>query len=168
MSGKSTALRWMILVPCYGLSITLIHRAADAVSSRTVLLLALAAVLLIVLGTALLLPDLFRILSGFAESLYLPGGKFSKPILSYKLPEFYRREERFEEALEQYDKILAHYPRETRAWIGAIELLAEDFGSPEQAEEYYQRALRKLRRDPEALEQLRNCHRSLRATPAPQ
>jgi len=148
----------------FGLSLWLFRKSVTHPEPETGLGYALLGMLGVIVGTALLTPEIYTIITRGVDALYFPGGKLDKPLLSYKLPEFYRKEERLEEALEQYDIILEHYPREARAWIGAIELLIEDFGNRQQAESYYQRGRRKLRRDREALDQLERCWRAHSAT----
>jgi tetratricopeptide (TPR) repeat protein len=100
------------------------------------------------------------------NSFFFPGGKSSKPILSYKLPDFYRRQQRYPEALESLHRILRHYPKEARAWIGVIEVQMIDLHDPEAARQTYQRALHKLRKDRIALEDVRDCWNHLLTAPS--
>lgn len=72
----------------------------------------------------------FRLL---ADWIFFPGEHLRKPILNRKLPAHYLKEERYEEALAEYRKILKYYPEETEAWEKAIWLEAEIFGRTNEA-----------------------------------
>jgi len=156
--------RHLAVMGCFGISLWLFKKSAIDPEPETGLGYGMLGMIGVIVCAALMAPEIYTLITRAVDALYFPGGKLDKPILSYKLPEFYRKEERFEESLEQYDIILEHYPREARAWIGAVELLIEDFGNREQAEDYYQRGRRKLRRDREALDQLERCWRSHSST----
>ncbi len=160
MTFLNISSRYLGAMGFLGVSLWLFNKSATVPEPETGLGYGMLGMIGIIAGTALLTPEIYTVITRVVDGLYFPGGKLDKPILSYKLPEFYRKEERFEESLEHYDIILEHYPREARAWIGAIELLIEDFGNRRQAESYYQRGRRKLRRNREALDQLERCWRS--------
>ncbi len=162
MEEKSHLPRWIAIVGFLGLGGVLIDRAVGTESLDSYLGNIAMAICLIVIGLALVVPDVFRLIGRVVDGFFFPGGKLAKPTLSYKLPEFYRREQRFEDALRQYDLILRHYPREARAWIGAIEVLIIDFGNRAQAEDYYRRARRKLRSDRDSLDEVRRAWENLR------
>ncbi len=160
MALPSVSSRHLGAIGGLGVSLWLFKKAATDPEPETGLGYGMLGMIGIMISAALLTPEIYTVITRVVDGLYFPGGKLDKPILSYKLPEFYRKEERLEESLEQYDIILEHYPREVRAWIGAIELLIEDFGNRRQAEDYYLRARRKLRRNRQALDQLEQCWRS--------
>lgn len=148
-----TLVRWCTAVGLLGLAIHIVRgtegQGIGAMGAVTV------GVAFLVMGGLLFFPEGIRLfvspLTKLAEGLYFPGGKLDKPVLSYTLPEFYRKQHRYPEALERYDFILDHYPRELRAWLGAIDVLALHLKDWPRAQRYRERAERKLRHDPEAL-----------------
>lgn len=164
MALPSISTRLLGVVVGIGASAWCFKQATGVDESETGLGFALLGMASLVVSAALLSPEIYAIITRAVDALYFPGGKLDRPTLSYKLAEFYRKEERFTEALEQYDTILKHYPREARAWIGAIELLIEDYGHRRRAKDYYQRGRRKLRRHRSALDQLEQCWRSHNST----
>ena len=77
------------------------------------------------------------------ESIIFPGTKFNKPTLNLKLPASYVKEGRYKEALEEYRKVLKHYPDETEAYDEAIWLYTEIFEEPEEALKLFNKAKRR-------------------------
>lgn len=77
------------------------------------------------------------------DLVFSPGGRLEKPVLNLKLPAHYLKEERYEEALDEYRRILKHYPQETEAWEKAIWLEAEIFGRPAEASKLVRAARRR-------------------------
>jgi tetratricopeptide (TPR) repeat protein len=146
-------LRWLFAIGSVGLSIYLIRRGIAAGGLTASFSPILAAMILLVIGAILIAPELVAIVTkplfALADSIFFPGGKLSKPVLSYTLPEFYTKEGRFDEALDEYRKILRYYPREGQAYLGAIELLVTEFDDKGAAKELYRRARQKLRDQPE-------------------
>lgn len=146
-------LRWLFAIGSVGLSIWLIRHGIAAGGITGSFFPILAAMILLVIGAILIAPELVAIftkpLFALVDSIFFPGGKLSKPVLSYTLPEFYTKEKRYDDALDEYRKILRHYPRESRAYLGAIELLVTEFGDKEAAKELFKRARQKLRDQPE-------------------
>lgn len=137
--------RWLFALGCFGVAGWLVNLgiAGDNVDVGPFL----AAALVFALGVVSIFADLLalatRPFTAFIDSVFFPGGKAAKPTLNLKLPEYYRREGRHEEALAEYRKILKHYPGEPRAYEGAIELLVEEFGDSEAARKLYRRSQRK-------------------------
>lgn len=165
MPDKSNLPRWIAIAGIFGISGFFINKAISGENPDQYLFGVAGAILCTVVGLFLLVPDVFALIGRLTNSFFFPGGKSSKPILSYKLPDFYRREKRHREALEQYQVILRHYPREARAWIGVIEVQMVDLADTESAKRSYKRALHKLRSDGLALEELRECWNQVLATP---
>ena len=77
------------------------------------------------------------------DSVFFPGGKRSKPVLNLKLPAYYVKEQRYAEALDEYEKILKHYPDEVEAYEGAIWLYSEIFDEKGEAEKLIRKASRR-------------------------
>ncbi len=106
----------------------------------------LIAVAFLIPGLALLWPWIFRLaihpFTSFIEAIYSPKQPLEKPLLNLSLPTYYINESRYEEALEEYQKILRYYPREAEAYEKAIWLEAEIFHRPRRAIRLVRRAKR--------------------------
>jgi hypothetical protein len=93
-------------------------------------------------------PDLAAPLASYlgdlAGRLFFPEARFSKPLLSYRLAEFYTLQERTEDAVAQYEEIIRHYPRERRAYSALISLAR--LGGDERKAAKYERLM--MRRFP--------------------
>ena len=152
---KSRLPRWSTVAGLFGIGGFCINKALQTENPDQYLFGVAGAILCIVIGLFLLVPDVFALVGRLVNSFFFPGGKSSKPVLSYKLPDFYRREERYAEALDHYRRILRHYPKEARAWFGVIEVQMHDLADPEAARQTYKMALHKLRSDRLAREDLR-------------
>jgi len=59
-------------------------------------------------------------LSGRIVAFVFPDHKFSKPALTYALARRYIELERYEDAIQEYAKIIHYYPAETEAYLGII------------------------------------------------
>jgi len=77
------------------------------------------------------------------DSLFFPGGELAKPVLNLKLPRYYIEQDRFDEALIEYKRILKHYPDEVEAYEKAIWLYVTIFEEPAQARRLLARAKRR-------------------------
>lgn len=132
--------RWLFALGCFGVAGWLVKSGIDDVDVGRFL----SAALVFALGAVSIFTDLIslatRPFTAFIDSVFFPGGKPAKPSLNLKLPEYYRREGRHEEALAEYRKILKHYPDEPEAYEGAIELLMEEFGDTGTARKIYRRS----------------------------
>ncbi len=164
MTLLSRIIRWLFGIGCLGTGISLV---ADAVNWRPPVEDELAPIQgfeigdlllgmgLIVLGTVAIAPDLVRLaaspFNALVDAVFLPGGHADRPVLNLKLPAYYLREERFEEALEEYRKLIRYHPGEVEGWIGAIDLLATTFDEPRKAHRLYRKARRRFRNDAAAL-----------------
>lgn len=166
MPDKSPLPRWIAIAGFFGIAGFFINKALRTENPDQYLFGMAGAILCIVIGLFLLVPDVFGLVGRLVNSFFFPGGKSRKPVLSYKLPDFYRRNKRYREALEQYQNIVRHYPKEARAWIGVIEVQIVDLDDPEAAQQTYQRALHKLRSDRIALEDLRHHWAQIIAAPS--
>ena len=154
----SHILRWMAGCGLLGLAIWMVKRGDGALGSGT-MAVAIFSVCCLAMAGLFFFPDGRRLFMApflfMAERLYFPGGKLDKPVLSYDLPDYYRKQRRYVEALERYEIIVEHYPDEIRAWRGAIEVLGFDLGDPERAAKLLGKAQRRFRNDFDKLEQLR-------------
>ncbi|MEM7385862.1 MAG: hypothetical protein AAF514_13040 [Verrucomicrobiota bacterium] len=94
--------------------------------------------------------DLVGILSApfirMIDGIYLPGGYNDKPPLSYELADYYAEvRDQPEKAIEQYEKIVRYYPRETMAYKKMIVVMREVLRDQERAEGVYRRAFWRVR-----------------------
>ncbi|MCB1230016.1 MAG: hypothetical protein KDN19_07115 [Verrucomicrobiae bacterium] len=112
----------------------------------------------IIAGAIVIAPDIVRLaaspLLALIDSIFLPGQRGGKPDLNLKLPQFYREQCRYDDAMAEYRKIIRYYPEQVEGWIGAMELLVKIFDEPEAARKLYEKGRRKLRHRPEAIEEL--------------
>lgn len=140
---RATLLRWIVGIAFFGLSGWAMMTGYENVRVS----LMLSAIPLFVFGVIAIWKPLFalatRPLFLFVDSLFFPGGKLAKPTLNLKLPAFYINEGRYAEALDEYRKILKHYPDETEAYEKAIWLHLEIFEEPDEARKLLSRARRR-------------------------
>jgi len=88
------------------------------------------------------------------DLIMFPGEPGDPPPALYKLPEWYISENRFGEALVEYEKIAKAHPREPECWTGMVDVLATHMGNLDGARKAARKGLRKLR-SKEAQDQLR-------------
>ena len=77
------------------------------------------------------------------DAIYLPGAS-DPPPLNYKTARFYRQQCRWEEAVQEYRKIVHYHPRELVAYIEGIET-AFEAGEHKAAVQLYRKGCRRLR-----------------------
>lgn len=118
----------------------------------------LVGTILILLGASCLAGGLVRLaaspFTAFIDSVFLPGEKGGKPALNLELPAFYERQNRFEEALTEYQKMIRFHPEQPIGWLGAIRLLLGTFEDQRQARRLYEKARRRFRSDQDTLASL--------------
>lgn len=61
--------------------------------------------------------------------IYSPGGYARRPPLDYRLADLYRRERKFDDAIERYSEILRYYPKEVSAHAWLFVLVDETQGA---------------------------------------
>lgn len=86
----------------------------------------------------------------FANILF-PSDEFSKPPLSYRLARRYRTEMRHEDAIEQYENIIRHHPREADAYLELLEV-AHQMGDGKLQQKYAALFRKRFKRDVPPLE----------------
>lgn len=115
----------------------------------------LRGIVFIMIGAGLVMPVALRLLAApfhaMVDSIYAPRHPTDKPPMDLELPAFYEREKRFQEALDEYRKIIRYHPEKTPGWLGALRLLLAEFDDPDGAEALYRKANRRFRGDSEAL-----------------
>ncbi len=141
--SKSTAMRWALGWAFFGLAGWFIERGVRLDDFGIILL----CVPLFVLGVLCFWKTIFHIatrpLIMLVDSLFFPGGSLEKPVLNLKLPLYYIEQDRFDEALTEYKRILKHYPDEVEAYEKAIWLYTEVFEEYSNARRLLARAKRR-------------------------
>ncbi len=102
---------------------------------------------LLIVGVKLLSPELVEWVSMPIQAVFnsiLWPGDSDPPPLDYTLARFYCQQGRYEEAVEQYFRLLRHHPRELAAYLEGI-AAAFDANAPESARKFYRKALWRLR-----------------------
>jgi len=118
--------------------------------------LAIAGVLLISRElTTWVTAPIWRFLTG----IVFPDEKFDRPPVNYALPRSYRNRQRFDDAIEEYRKILHHHPQELPAYLECMEVMAEAGDLPG-AQKVRATGLRRLR-SPEARNEVKKKFDSL-------
>jgi len=77
--------------------------------------------------------------------IYCPGGYAKRPPLDYRLADHYRKERKFDQAIERYSEIIRYYPKEISAHAWLFVLTSQTRGS-RQARGVYRYARRRLRK----------------------
>ncbi len=123
------------------------------------MLLSLPAVVLI---AVLLLPDLARPFTWLIDWIFgtLPGSG-DKPPLDLRLARFYEQEERYEEAIAEYERISGLYPKVVEPYERMLHLSVQVGGDLNDLEVVYQRGQRHLK-DDQMLEALRDAYEEAR------
>lgn len=106
----------------------------------------LVGLVLIIAGIMPFALDLARFLAtpylNFINSVYLPGGHGKRPPLNLDLPLYYERFGREEEAVEAYETMARHYPRELRPYARLLRIHRDVFGEEEAAALWLKRGRR--------------------------
>ncbi|MEO6054156.1 MAG: hypothetical protein ABIP97_09105 [Chthoniobacterales bacterium] len=124
---SSLILRWMAAAGfiTYGCWI-----AKDAESPITKIF----SLLIVIMGACFIIPEAVRFFSypvtRFFSGLAFPQDRNPKPILSYKLARYYGEQARFAESIEEYKKIIKHYPKEQEAYLEMLTLAMESGDMP--------------------------------------
>lgn len=143
MPTLPSLLRWTAGAAFFMLAWRLVPRELGPSNVHRLMLAGLA----FVVGGILLWPMIFRIATKpfflLVDQVFFPGGRLERPVLNLKLPAYYVEQGRYEEALEEYRKILKHYPGEAEAYERAIWLLAAVFKRDGEALKLLRRAERR-------------------------
>lgn len=179
MPAASRIARWLFGIGCLGLGAWLVadglraevslipdpDSELPATTLRDTAASLIGGGLLILIGAIALATELAALaaipLHAFIDAIYLPGGRADKPTLNLKLPAYYREQDRPNDALAEYRKILRHHPDTLEAWLGALDLLVLTFEDTAAARRLYARGRRRFRRDAEKLAALESHWQSL-------
>jgi hypothetical protein len=142
-------LRWASAIVCL-VAATFIARS-PAISGTMVsgAISMLAFFSLLIVGLVFVGRDLARLFSWpltcFVDVIYGTGPGDGKPPLNYHLARGYTASGRFEEAVDEYARIMTFYPRELEPYSECIRILLEIGDDPSEAARYLHRGLRHLR-----------------------
>lgn len=79
------------------------------------------------------------------DVVMFPGEPGAPPPALYKLPEWYISEGRYEEALDEYEKISKTHPKEVECWKGMLDVLVTHMGNTDAARKAARTGVRKVR-----------------------
>ena len=140
---QKTILRWILGIALFSIALWSAKKGYHNLDPT----LMFVAVMSFAAGLAAVWESLFaavtRPLMILIESIIFPGTKFNKPTLNLKLPAYYVKEGRYNDALDEYRKVLKHYPDETKAYDEAIWLYTEIFEETEKALKLFNKAKRR-------------------------
>lgn len=101
-----------------------------------------------ILGIIFLTPEFIKIIIYPVTSLFsntlVSGAKLKKPPLSYKLAEFYIKEERFDDAIYEFEKIIEYYPEEERSYLEIAEISSVIFEDIDEAVDILNKGLKNI------------------------
>ena len=101
----------------------------------------------------LLAPTLSALAAEATGSLFFPEERFDRPQPIYGIPAARRQQGLFEEAIAEYEKLVANYPEEIRPHEAMIDIALLDLRDPDRALAFFQRGVAALS-DPESKEAL--------------
>jgi len=139
-------LRWLLAGICVGAFIILMQRAtvSDFVPAAAQVIFAMLA---LISSVFLIIPETVKPFAALAGecfgSIFFPNTRFQKPPLSYLLANLYYKEMRYEDALEEYQKIIRYYPNERTAYLELISI-CQLIGETKLARKYLHRFKRRF------------------------
>ena len=118
--NKLAVLRWILSASAFTVFV-LSMRAAFKIESYGAAAYVIFALVCFIASILLLIPETVkptcRYFSGLIIAFIFPDHKFSKPTLTYTLARRYMELERYEDAINEYAKIIHYYPGETEAYL---------------------------------------------------
>lgn len=142
-SNKLAPFRWFLSASSFMVFILSMSAAFD-IESFGVAPYVIFALVCFIVSILLLIPETVkptcRYLSGRIVAFVFPDHKFSKPALTYALASKYIELERYEDAMQEYAKIIHYYPGETEAYLGMIS--ASSLAGEMRLAEKYQKKLK--------------------------
>ena len=144
IKNKLHILRWLLSASSFILFVISI-RAAFKMEALEAAPYVIFALICLIAAILLLIPETVkpttRYLSGIITSIIIPDHKFSKPSLSYALARRYIEQSRYDDAIQEYGKIIHYYPGEIEAYLGMIS--ASSLAGETQLAEKYKKQLKK-------------------------
>ena len=123
IKNKLSILRWLLSASSFVLFVILV-RAAFKMESLGAAPYVIFSLVCLISAILLLIPETVkpttRYLSARIVAFVFPDHKFSKPALTYTLARRYIELERYDDAVQEYAKIIHYYPDETEAYLGII------------------------------------------------
>ncbi len=141
-------IRWLMAIVLVGLSFKIgahVMARAGGLSDAVPLLFAMS---LLAGGAILISPEVINWLTApfrlFFDHLFFPGTPPDRGPADYTLAQYYRREGRYAEALDWYQRLMRAYPQEQRAYLEGMATAFES-GNAALARKIRKAGLRKLR-----------------------
>lgn len=143
IKNKLHILRWLLSASSFVLFVISI-RAAFKMESLEAAPYVIFSLVCFIASILLLIPETVKptchYLSGLIVSFIFPDHKFSKPSLSYALARRYIEQSRYDDAMQEYGKIIHYYPGEIEAYLGMIS--ASSLAGETQLAEKYKKKLK--------------------------
>ncbi len=144
IKNKLSILRWLLSASSFVLFVILV-RAAFKMESLGAAPYVIFSLVCLISAILLLIPEtvkpMTRYLSARIVAFVFPDHKFSKPALTYTLARRYIELERYDDAVQEYAKIIHYYPGEIEAYLGMIS--ASSLAGETQLAEKYKKQLKK-------------------------
>lgn len=120
------------------------------------------AIPMFALFAILMMPELVRPFTFVVDWLLgtMPGSN-EKPPLDLRLARHYVKEERYEDALAEYLRVMSHHPGVVETYVKVMEMIAELGGNMRELDAVYQKGQRKLT-SPGDLEELKDAYEEAR------
>jgi hypothetical protein len=139
------------------------HRSGVSVEGFAV------GVMCYVVGAVILAPLIGQILAAPMGSLFMPSDRFERPVPIYSRPQARRKEGHFEEAMEEFRRLVEEHPDQVDAYVEMIDITIVDLHDGARARAIYERGMASLQHAEHraSLERMYNAIRSrLAAEPA--
>ena len=144
IKNKLSILRWLLSASLFVLFVVLV-RAAFKMESLGSVPYVIFSLVCLISAILLLIPETVKpttqYLSARIVAFVFPDHKFSKPALTYTLARRYIELERYDDAVQEYAKIIHYYPGEIEAYLGMIS--ASSLAGETQLAEKYKKQLKK-------------------------
>ena len=144
IKNKLSILRWLLSSSLFVLFVILV-RAAFKMESLGAAPYVIFSLVCLISAILLLIPETVKpttqYLSARIVAFVFPDHKFSKPALTYTLARRYIELERYDDAVQEYAKIIHYYPGEIEAYLGMIS--ASSLAGETQLAEKYKKQLKK-------------------------
>jgi len=140
----------------------LIGRAAEAAPMSVGFAAGLFSTACILLASIIVARPLAQFVCYKVGTLFFSDARFDRPQPIYSIPEARRREGRYEEAIDGFERIAAEDPQQARAYAAMIDIAIVDLKDVERAEAILREGLSALSRR-EDRERLLNCFANSRS-----
>ena len=100
---------------------------------------------LLVLGAVIMAIPLARFVAELSGSLFLPAGRWKRPLPIYSRPRAFRARKEYREAFQAYDELSLKYPQELIPYLEMLEIAVKALKEPSLAYPVYSRGMKSLR-----------------------